>query len=183
MWASLKMLSDLARSNEWGIFAEVLAPEVHQLVTQWNTIPCDVRGELAGHAFGKYGADMIIPGALAKAAAKGMRGAQELGAISNSLKTAKRTFLMESVAGMESSAKIAEVVQLEQRVSGWLGEGTQFIRNKAGDPVFLSKDGLRRVRFDFKNPHGDRMHLHIEHKVVGKWKDASSQHRIYPKNE
>jgi len=183
MWASLKMLSDLARSNEWGIFAEVLAPEVHQLVTQWDTIPCDVRGELAGHAFGKYGADIIIPGALAKAAARGMRGAQELGAISNSLKTAKRTFLMESVTGMESGAKIAEVVQLEQRISGWLGEGTQFIRNKAGDPVFLSKDGLRRVRFDFKNPHGDKMHLHIEHKVGGKWKDASSQHRIYPKNE
>lgn len=183
MWSSLKMLSDLARSNEWGIFAEVLAPEVHHLVTQWDTIPCDVRGELAGHAFGKYGADIIIPGALAKAAARGMRGAQELGAISNSLKTAKRTFLMESVTGMESGAKIAEVVQLEQRISGWLGEGTQFIRNKAGDPVFLSKDGLRRVRFDFKNPHGDKMHLHIEHKVGGKWKDASSQHRIYPKNE
>lgn len=132
MWVSLKMLSDLACSNEWGIFAEVLAPEVHHLVTQWDTIPCDIRGELAGHAFGKYGADIIIPGALAKAAARGMRGAQELGAISNSLKTAKRTFLMESVAGMENGAKIAEVVQLEQRISGWLGEGARFIRNEAG---------------------------------------------------
>ncbi|GAB4187770.1 MAG: hypothetical protein Tsb0015_06880 [Simkaniaceae bacterium] len=178
MWASLKMLSDLARSNEWGIFAEVLAPEVHHLITQWDTIPCDVRGELAGHAFGKYGADIIIPGALAKAAARGMRGAQELGAVSNSLKTAKRTFLMESVAGMKNGAKIAEVVQLEQRISGWLGEGARFIRNEAGDSVFLSKDGLRRVRFDFKNPSPHHNpHAHVEVKVNNKWVKSGP---IYP---
>lgn len=178
IWASLNLLSDLARSNEWGIFAEVLAPEVHYLVTQWDNIPSKERGDLAGTAFGKYGADMIVPGALAKAVTKGMRGAQELSAISNSLKTANRTFLMESVAGVESSAKIAEVVQLEQRISGWLGEGTQFVRNKAGDPVFLSKDGLRKVRFDFKRPHPhESPHLHFEHLVKGEWEEIS---RIYP---
>ena len=88
---------------------------------------------------------IIIPGALVKAAARGMRGAQELGAISNSLKTTKRTFLMEFVTGMESGAKIGQIVQLEKRISEWLGEGTQFIRNKAGDPIFLSKNGLRKV--------------------------------------
>ena len=73
--------------------------------------------------------------------------------------------------------------QLEKQISDWLGEGTHLMRNKAGDPVFLSKDGLRRIRFDFNNPHGDKLHLHIEHKIGGKWEDASSQHRIYPRNE
>ncbi|MFX0209518.1 MAG: hypothetical protein ACFFDT_26270 [Candidatus Hodarchaeota archaeon] len=74
MWDSLKLLSNLACSKEWGILAEVLAPEVHQLIIQWDTLPSDIKGELAGHAFGKYGADIIIPGALAKAVSKGMRG-------------------------------------------------------------------------------------------------------------
>ncbi len=178
MWDSLKLLSNLARSEEWGIFAEVLAPEVHQLVTQWDTLPSDVRGELAGHAFGKYGADILIPGALAKAVSKGMKGAKELSAISRSLRTSERTFLMESVSGLESGAKIAEVVQLEKRVSGWLGEGTRFIRNEAGDSVFLSKDGLRRVRFDFKNPSPHHNpHSHVEIKVNGDWIKSGP---IYP---
>ncbi len=54
------------------------------------------------------------------------------------------------------------------------------IENKAGDSVFLSNDTTRRVRFDFNNPHGDRPHMHIEKKINSKWKDATSQHRIYP---
>lgn len=57
------------------------------------------------------------------------------------------------------------------------------IKNKAGDPVFISKNETRRVRFDFNNPPGDKPHMHIETKINSKWKDASSQHRIYPFNE
>lgn len=178
IWGSLKLLNELARSNEWDIFAEVLAPEVHHLVTQWDTIPCDERGELAGHAFGKYGADIIIPGALAKAVARGMRGAREISAISSSLKTAKKTFLMESVAGMESGEKIAQIVQIERKISEWLGEGARFIKNEAGDPVFLSKDGLRCVRFDFNRttPHHNP-HAHLEMKIDNKWVKSG---QIYP---
>ena len=78
--------------------------------------------ELAGHSFGKYGTDTIIPGALAKASAKGMRGAQELSAVSKCFKTAKSTFLMELVTGMGSSTKIEKIVQLEKRISNWLGK-------------------------------------------------------------
>jgi len=178
MWSSLKLLSDLAGSKEWGVLSEVLAPEVHQLVTQWDTIPSDVRGELAGHAFGKYGADIIIPGALAKAVSRGSRGAQELSTISRSLRTAERTFLMESVSSLESGAQIAEVIQLESRISRWLGEGARFIRNEAGDTVFLSKDGLKCVRFDFNRtkPHNNP-HAHVEVKVDGKWVKSG---QIYP---
>ncbi|MFX0209519.1 MAG: hypothetical protein ACFFDT_26275 [Candidatus Hodarchaeota archaeon] len=85
---------------------------------------------------------------------------------------------MESVAGMESGTRVAEVVQLEKRISDWLGEGTQFIRNKAGDPIFLSKDGLRKVRFDFKRsyPH-ECSHLHFELFLDGEWEEIS---RVYP---
>ncbi len=178
MCEAFTLLSNLAGSGEWGILGEVLAPEIHQLVNEWDTIPSDKRGELAGYAFGKYGADILIPGALAKAVSKGSRGAQELSTVYRGLKTAEQTFLLESAAGLESGAKIAEVVHLEKQISNWLGEGTQFIRNKAGDPVFLSKDGLRKVRFDFNRPAPhESPHLHLEHLVDGEWKEIS---RVYP---
>lgn len=73
--------------------------------------------------------------------------------------------------------------QLERKLSEWLGKETTMIKNKAGDPVFLSKDMERRIRFDFNNPHGDRPHMHIEKKINSKWKDATNEHRIYPLEE
>ncbi|VHO02690.1 hypothetical protein [Candidatus Rhabdochlamydia sp. T3358] len=54
--------------------------------------------------------DIFIPGALAKAVSKGVKGAQELGAIYKGLQAAEKTLLLESVTGLES-AKIAEVIQ------------------------------------------------------------------------
>ncbi len=44
---------------------------------------------------------------------------------------------------------------------------------KAGDPYFMSEDGLRKVRWDWNNtsPH-DFRHLHFEVFDNGKWKDA-----------
>ncbi|NGX37908.1 MAG: hypothetical protein K1000chlam2_01076 [Chlamydiae bacterium] len=178
MWEALTLLSDLARTAEWGVLGEALAPEVHQLITKWDTIPSNERGELAGYVFGKYGADILIPGAVAKAAARGMKGAQELSTVYRSLKTAERTLVLESVAGLESSAKIAEVVRLEKKISEWLGDSTRLIRNQAEDPIFLSKDGLRKVRFDFNRPTPhESPHLHFEYFVDGEWQEIS---RIYP---
>jgi hypothetical protein len=76
-----------------------------------------------------------------------------------------------------------KISELEGKVSDWLGKEARVIRNNAGDPVFLSRDETRRLRFDFNNSHGDKPHIHIEKKVNFKWKDASSHHRIYPKVE
>ena len=86
---------------------------------------------MAGYAFGKHGSDIFIPGALAKAISKSMKGAQELNIVYKRLQTAEKTLLLESVAGLENSMKIAEIVQLEQQISSWLGESTQLIRNGA----------------------------------------------------
>ena len=73
-----------------------------------------------------------------------------------------------------------KVAELEGKLSGWLGKESKMITNKAGDPIFLSKDAKKRIRFDFNNPHGDKMHMHLETKINSKWKDATPQHRIYP---
>lgn len=46
----------------------------------------------------------------------------------------------------------------------------------------MSKDGLRKMRFDIKNPHGDKPHIHLEEFIYGKWRDAKpGTQRIYPK--
>lgn len=178
MYEAFTLFSGLARSGEWETLREVLVPEVHQLVNEWDTLPSDRRGELVGFVFGKYGTDILAPAALLKAVSKGVRGAQELNAAYRGLKTAEQTFFLESAAGLESGAKIAEIVQLEKRISEWLGEGTKFIRNEAGDSVFLSKDGLRCVRFDFNKtkPHNNP-HAHVEIKVDDKWVKSG---QIYP---
>ena len=56
------------------------------------------------------------------------------------------------------------------------------ITKDAGDIILISKDGLRKLRFDIKNPHRDVPHIHIEMLKNGKWKNALSDvHRLYPK--
>ena len=180
MWSTFTLLSKLVRSEKWNILGETLAPEAYQLVKEWDALPSDTRGELAGYVFGKYGSDILIPAALTKAISKSMKGAQELNIVYKRLQTSEKTLLIESVAGLENSMKIAEIVQLEQQISGWLGESTQLIRNGAGDPIFLSKDGVRKVRFDFNRPFPhESPHLHFEHFVDGEWKEIN---RIYPSN-
>jgi hypothetical protein len=69
-------------------------------------------------------------------------------------------------------------IQLKQ----WLQEDYNVITNKSGDKVFLSKDGLRKVRYDFINSHGTQPHMLIEIKVNDEWIDAADIHRIYPKD-
>jgi RHS repeat-associated protein len=70
------------------------------------------------------------------------------------------------------------IVDLEKRISGWLGEGTRFIRNGAGDSVILSKDGQKCVRFDFNKPKPhNNPHGHIEIKIDDKWIKSGP---IYP---
>jgi len=84
----------------------------------------------------------------------------------------------------KSGRKLAEkvsnkkIVELEEQISNWLGKETRFIRNEAGDPVFISKDGTRRVRFDFNNtaPH-QNLHSHVEVKINNKWIKSGP---IYP---
>ena len=74
------------------------------------------------------------------------------------------------------------VPSVAKQVKSWLGKDYKIITNKAGDNIFMSKDGLRKMRFDIKNPHGDAPHIHLEIFKNGKWTDAiPSTHRIYPK--
>lgn len=125
MWDAFSLLVKITSNGEWNALSEVLAPEVHYLLKEWDNIASDKRGELAGYAFGKYGADIIIPGALTKAIAKGVKGAQELSVIRQSFQTAEKTLVLESVAGLETGARVGEVIRSGQ-TAAFLGDELGF---------------------------------------------------------
>ena len=87
------------------------------------------------------------------------------------------SFVVEEVMKFGEKNTSYTILQLEEKISQWLGHGTKLIKNKAGDPVFLSKDASRRIRFDFirPNPHNNP-HMHIEKLINGEWKGS----RVYP---
>ncbi len=59
------------------------------------------------------------------------------------------------------------------------GNQPKVITNKSGDKILMTDD--RKIRFDFKNSHKDKPHVHFEEKINDKWKDAFDKHRVYPK--
>ena len=64
----------------------------------------------------------------------------------------------------------------------WLGEDCRMITKDSGDIILISKDGLRKLRFDIRNPHGYPSHVHLEVFKNGDWVDAiSGIHHLYPK--
>jgi RHS repeat-associated protein len=84
--------------------------------------------------------------------------------------------LIDSLVGQ--FARKSAVQSTLKNVVEWMGPGTRSITNKAGDKIFLSEDGLRRIRFDFirPNPHVNP-HIHVEEFVNGAWRGS----RIWPK--
>ncbi|MBS0628727.1 MAG: hypothetical protein JSS30_00710 [Verrucomicrobia bacterium] len=108
---SFSTLVDLVHKDEWGFVAEALSPEIYQLVTEWDALTTDKKGELSGYAIGKHGADILAPGAIAKVASKSLKSAQELAAVCKNLQIAQETLVLETAAGIENTVKIAEIIQ------------------------------------------------------------------------
>jgi len=102
-------LSKLAASKEWKLLSQSLAPEVCDLVDQWNNLSMKERGEKSGYIVGKYGADILMPTASAKAISQGVKGAKELAVIVKNLEKTERLMPLEALAG-GSSEVFAETV-------------------------------------------------------------------------
>ncbi len=78
-----------------------------------------------------------------------------------------------------SSGKLPKI---SNQLKNWLGKEYRVITNKAGDTVLLSKDGLRKMRWNVKNPHGYDPHMHLEVLKNGEWLDAvPGKHHLYLK--
>ncbi len=73
-----------------------------------------------------------------------------------------------------------KVSDLAKDMKSWLGEDAKVITNKAGDKIFLSKDGTKRIRFDINKPHPHNSpHGHIEELKNGEWVGNG---QLYPKD-
>lgn len=72
-----------------------------------------------------------------------------------------------------------KITDLAKNMKDWLGKDAKVITNQSGDKVFLSGDGLRRIRFDINNysPH-EGVHAHIEEFINGVWVKSGP---IFPK--
>jgi tetratricopeptide (TPR) repeat protein len=121
MWDACTQLYNLGRAGEWDTLREVLAPEVYQLIREWDTISNDQRGKQGGYIFGKYGTDIFVPGTIVKAFSKTVKGAQEFSQVYKRLQTAEQTLLLESASALESAEKVAEVIRTNQTMVA-LGE-------------------------------------------------------------
>ena len=60
--------------------------------------------------------------------------------------------------------------ELSHKLKNWIGKDAKVITNKSNDIIILSKDGNRRIRFDYNNPSPHKSpHSHIEEYKNGKW--------------
>ncbi|MFA5249954.1 MAG: hypothetical protein WC371_00900 [Parachlamydiales bacterium] len=131
MYQALSTLARLARDDEWGDIGEILSPEIHQLVAQWDTLPSEKKGELAGYAFGKHGADIAAPGAVAKIASKSAKSARELAAVLKNLQIAEETLVLETAAMVGNTARAGEIINAG-KTSAFLGEELGFTAKEMG---------------------------------------------------
>jgi len=138
MYDALGTLAKLALEEEWAVIGEVLAPEIHQLATEWDILPSDTRGELAGYAFGKYGADIAIPGAAAKIASRSAKSAKQLTAVLKNLQKAEGTLILETAAGAGNAAQVGEIIS-NGRKAAFLGEELGFTAKEMGQLKKIGK--------------------------------------------
>ena len=77
-----------------------------------------------------------------------------------------------AVPGLTGVGKgIKTTNELVDMIMKWLGPGSKLIKNRAGDLVLMSKDNLRKIRFDLNRPWPHRNpHFHVEEFVNGKWR-------------
>ncbi|NGX44281.1 MAG: hypothetical protein K1060chlam3_00447, partial [Candidatus Anoxychlamydiales bacterium] len=75
-----------------------MIPEVRALINEWEVLSPKEKGEKSGYIIGKYGADILIPVAAAKAISQGMKGAKELTVIAKNLQNAEKVIVLEALA-------------------------------------------------------------------------------------
>jgi len=84
------------------------------------------------------------------------------------------------VVNLATKAVNPRVEKMARVIEDFLGKDFKRFKDKSGDPVFMSSDGVRKIRFDAINPHGYEPHGHVEVFDNGKWIDyISGQHHIY----
>lgn len=103
-------LSKLAATQQWDSISQLLVPEARELAKNWNNLSDKEKGELAGKIVGKYGTDLLLPGAATKIASKSVSEIKDLAAACKSFQNAEKTLAFESAC--ESGTKVGETLRM-----------------------------------------------------------------------
>ena len=98
IYQAFSSLANLAVSQEWKTLSQVIAPEICDIIKNWNDLSPNEKGRQSGYILGKYGADILLPGAVAKGISKGVKSAEELINIVKNLERAEQVLALEAVA-------------------------------------------------------------------------------------
>ena len=96
--------------------AQMLVPEMYELITQWNHLSEQRRGELAGYTLGKYGTEILLP----IAAAKGVHYAQ----VYHDIRKAEKLCTLETLASSPENKKA-----LAQTAAKWNNQRKAWFEN------------------------------------------------------
>ncbi|HCJ83138.1 MAG TPA: hypothetical protein DHV52_02235 [Parachlamydiales bacterium] len=172
--------------------AMIVAPELREIIYAWPSLEDKIKGEKVGQLIGKYGIDiLLVPGSIKTVQslrqikkANGILTLDSLSSINaqtNAIRASSEAWTLQRYDTLRKiilEKKGVDIKALENDISYWLGENTKLIYNKSGDIVLLSKDGQRKLRFDFIKPAPHKNpHLHFEQLINGEWEEIS---RVYP---
>jgi hypothetical protein len=74
--------------------------------------------------------------------------------------------------------KPASIANAAKNIEYFLGGKGKVITNAGGDTILMRDN--KKIRFDIKDPHGDKPHFHLEERSPdGKWTDSTPEHRYY----
>jgi len=77
-----------------------------------------------------------------------------------------------------TTSGLSDIPSTTSAMVDWLGPDSRVITNDAGDKIFISSDGTRRIRFDLNNPYPHNSpHSHVEQLIDGNWVKSGP---IYP---
>ncbi len=150
-------LADLACTQQWAVLSESMAPEVCQLANEWNYLTARERGERAGYIFGKYGGDILIPGATAKVLSKGITGAKDIMLAAKNLQIAEQTFALEALAQSASRANVLEefpvLFKNGERIEGGVKELPISKEQILQEQAFWESSGKYKKAQEFLKPY------------------------------
>ncbi|OGN62286.1 MAG: hypothetical protein A3F40_02055 [Chlamydiae bacterium RIFCSPHIGHO2_12_FULL_27_8] len=107
VFQSFNHLSSLAATGEWKEICNSLAPEAVDLVNNWQFLSIQEKSKQCGYIFGKYGGDILIPGAAGKLAIKSIKNAEKIAEILKNLEKSEEIFVLEALT--ETGTKIEYV--------------------------------------------------------------------------
>ena len=111
MGEAFSALGKLVYLQEWETIRETLAPEVCELVTNWENLSPEERGDLAGYAVGKHGADLFTPNGPLKSVLNVVKETKEVSKVVKAVNTADKILKVESASVLENGFRVSEAVQ------------------------------------------------------------------------